>query len=95
MFENLSLVIHDWYNRTNDRQKLQHFYIALMCIAVIVAGVAALFKNNPSSLLVTFAGVIAVSFLTNLLAWSVLHAFVLEKLHDQKRASVRTKTVRR
>jgi predicted lysophospholipase L1 biosynthesis ABC-type transport system permease subunit len=85
MFENTTLVIQDWYRHTSDRQKLQHFYVALLCVAVIVAGVSALFNNNPSAWLVTFAKVIAISFIVNLLAWSVLSSIILEKLRRQQR----------
>jgi hypothetical protein len=87
MFEHATNFLHDWYRNTSDRQKLQHFYVLLLCLSVIVAGIAALFKNNPSSLLVTFAAVIAVSFLTNLLAWSVLSTLILEKLRNQQRTN--------
>ena len=80
MFENFELQLKNWNRRTSDRQKLQQVYAVLLVIVVFLAGLVTLFSGDPSNSLQAIAAVLAITFVTNLVAWGLLNSLILDKI---------------
>ena len=80
MFENLSTLLRDWSGRTTERQKLQDFYLVVLVVVIFIAGLFAILNNDQTRLFVLLAGALVITFVTNFIAWAILHTFVLDKL---------------
>jgi hypothetical protein len=94
MFETLLTVITQWNQRTTDRQKLQHTYVALLFVVIFIAGIVSLVNDTRSRQLMYVALALIITVVTNFVIWSLLKTTVLDKLPRQNRAP-RTTAARR
>ena len=85
MFESLENALISWNRRTSDRQKLQHTYMALLVVVVVLAGIFSLFSSTRSTLLLYIAIVLLTGLLANFLIWSLLKSSLLDRLPRQPR----------
>ena len=85
MFESLENALISWNRRTSDRQKLQHTYVALLVVVVVLAGIFSLFSSTRSTLLLYIAIVLLTGLLANFLIWSLLKSSLLDRLPRQPR----------
>lgn len=95
MFETVRTAIIQWSQRTSDRQKLQHSYVALLLAIVFLAGVVSLFSANRSRQLMYGAIILIITAVTNFVVWGLLKTSLLDKLPRQVRrtaSSRRTKS---
>lgn len=80
MFEALILSIDKWKTTKNERQKLQHAYLVLAMVIVLVAGVISLFNPALGHNTVKFAIVAAGAYLVNAFVWNLLQSSIIDKL---------------
>ncbi len=77
-------VIKDTLNRWNvtksERQKLQHSYLALTMVIVLIAGIFSLFNATLGHNVVLIAVIALAIFFVNALIWNLLQSTVLDKL---------------
>lgn len=80
MYNEVKRALTAWNNRTTDRQKLQHIYILLTGVIVLVAGVVTLVNARVGHFIIYFAGATLVTFITNAFIWNLLNSALLSKL---------------
>lgn len=80
MFENVRTAIMQWNQRTTDRQKLQHTYVALLGVVIFVAGLVSLFNASRSRQLMYVALALITTLVVNYIAWGLLKSSLLDKL---------------
>ena len=85
MFNALYNSLLEWNRTSDDRQKLQHLYLAIAVLSVIVAGIVSLFDNTTGQdLLIIPLGATAV-FLLNAVLWSLLESTIIARLSGRRK----------
>jgi small-conductance mechanosensitive channel len=82
MYESSKSSLRAWNESTTDRTKLQHFYIAIAVLLLVVAGVIGLLNQNLGQQILAVAIAAAGIFIVNAIAWALLQSFVLFRLRE-------------
>jgi cell division protein FtsW (lipid II flippase) len=80
MFEGLKSFLINWNSKTSERQKLQHCYLVLAFIIVLLAGIVSLFNADDGHDVVLVALFAVSAFVANGLVWNLLQSSVISKL---------------
>jgi cell division protein FtsW (lipid II flippase) len=91
MFESLKTSLAAWDTKTSERVKLQHAYIAVAVVLLVVAGVIGLMNRELGQNILMVAIISAAMFLANAVAWSLLQSAFLMRIAASKRSSTRKK----
>ena len=68
-----------WNSTYTDRTKLQHTYLVLTVLTVIVAGIIGLINYQLGQSLLFLAIVLALVFIGNGVVWALLYTFVIPR----------------
>lgn len=84
MIQAIKDMLTQWNSTYNERAKLQHAYLALVIIGVVLAGLVGLLNYDASRtiLRVCFAGVGIV--VANAVIWALLSSMVLERFPSRR-----------
>ena len=85
MFSALYNSIIEWNRSTNERQKLQHAYLTIAVVILLVAGLISLIDSQSGQDLLgvsLFAGAV---FLANTVVWSLMDSMVVTKLSNRRK----------
>ena len=79
MFQAIKDMMIEWNSRYNERAKLQHAYIIVSIIGIVIAGLVGLLNYDASRtiLRLCFAGLGIV--VANAIAWALLSGMVLNR----------------
>lgn len=91
MFESLKSTLAAWDTKTSERVKLQHAYIIVAVVLLVVAGVIGLMNRELGQNILVVAIISAAMFLANAVAWSLLQSAFLMRIAASKRPSTRKK----
>jgi cell division protein FtsW (lipid II flippase) len=91
MFESIKETLATWNTKTSERAKLQHAYIIVAALLLVVAGVVGLLNRDLGQNILAAAVISAAMFLANAVAWSLLQSALLVRLSSIRRASQRKK----
>lgn len=91
MFESLKNSLSAWDAKTSERVKLQHAYIIVAVVLLVVAGVIGLMNRDLGQNILMVAIISAAMFLANAVAWSLLQSAFLMRIAASKRSSTRKK----
>lgn len=80
MLEVLKDSLNNWNMQKSERQKLQHAYVALSVIVVLLAGIVSLFDGEWGHNVVLLALVAIGTFSVNAIVWNLLQSSLLDKL---------------
>lgn len=85
MFNALYNALLEWYRNSDDRQKLQHTYMVLTILSVIVAGIVSLVdaQSGQDMLFITIAA--GAIFLVNAVVWSLVESTLLARLSGRRK----------
>ncbi len=85
MFNALYNALLEWNRGSDDRQKLQHAYLVLTLLSVVIAGIVSLVDNQTGLdlLLITIAA--GAIFLVNAVVWSLLESTLLARLSGRRK----------
>ncbi|RYF29198.1 MAG: hypothetical protein EOO17_02270 [Chloroflexi bacterium] len=83
MYSSLKQSLSSWNDHTSDRQKLQHTFIAIAIILIIVAGVLGLLNQSLGQQILAVSIAAAGVFLVNAVVWALLQSFVLFRLREE------------
>lgn len=80
MIQTIKDLIIDWNATYGERAKLQHAYLVVCIVGIVLAGLVGLLNYDASRaiLRVCFAGLGIV--VINAIAWALLFSFVINKL---------------
>lgn len=85
MFQAIKDMLSEWNSAYNERAKLQHAYIVVSVIGIVVAGLVGLLNYDASRtiLRLCFAGLGIV--VANAVAWALLSGMVLSRFPARRR----------
>jgi len=69
-----------WGNTTTERQKLQHTYLVITLLVILVAGIVSLINAHAGHDLTYIALASIGIFVINALIWNLLNSIVISKL---------------
>jgi predicted benzoate:H+ symporter BenE len=80
MVQNIKDIFSEWNATRSERSKLQHAYLALSLLGIVIAGLVGLLDYDASRaiLRVCFAGLAI--FGINAIVWALLFSLVINKL---------------
>lgn len=77
--KSIRTLIAEWNALYSDHTKLQHTYLALTILTVIVAGIIGLINYQLGQSLLFLAIVLALVFVGNGVVWALLYTFVIPR----------------
>lgn len=80
MYEVITTSLNKWNATKNERQKLQHLYLVLTFVVVLLAGIVSLFNAGIGHQIVLVALGSIMVFVINALIWNLLKSSLIEKL---------------
>ncbi len=80
MFNALHNALIEWNRNTGDRQKLQHTYVTIAVMFVVIAGIVSLVDSKSGQDLLVVTVVAGAIFLVNAVLWSLLESTVIARL---------------
>lgn len=78
--EAFSTLLKEWNRSSNERTKLQHAYLALVVMIVVLAGIITLLNPSLGHTIVSFAGFLGLAFISNAIVWALLKSFVIDRI---------------
>ncbi len=85
MFSALQNAIIEWNRNTNERQKLQHAYLAIAVTVLLLAGLVSLIDSQSGQDLLNVSVFAAAIFIVNTLIWSLMDSIVVSKLSNRRK----------
>ena len=83
MFQDVLQSLVRWKSSTTDRQKLQHTYLVVSVLVILLAGLVSLVSAEQGHRLATVALIAIGAFLTNAVVWNLLNSAVLSKINTR------------
>jgi len=80
MFESVKEALTSWNTKYSERAKLQHAYIIIAALLLVVAGVVGLMNRELGQNILVISIISAAMFLANAIAWSLLQSALLFRL---------------
>jgi len=85
MFNALYNALLEWNRTSDDRQKLQHLYLSIAVLSVVVAGIVSLFDNTLGQDLLLIPLLAGGIFLVNAVLWSLLESTIIARLSNRRK----------
>jgi len=80
VFQDTKDTLIKWSNSTTERHKLQHSYLAITIVVILIAGIVSLINAKLGHKL-TYIALAAFSiFIINALVWNLLSSIVIAKI---------------
>lgn len=70
----------NWNASRGEREKLQHAYVAVALVGLVIAGLVGLLNDSLSSLIVQVCLIAVGVFLCNVVVWALLYSLVITRL---------------
>jgi hypothetical protein len=78
--QNLKEILTTWNQTRGEREKLQHTYIAVVLIGLVIAGLIGLLNDSLSGLIVQVCLAAIGVFIANVVVWALLYSLVITRL---------------
>jgi len=85
MFEQFKESLASWKKNYSERQQMQHAYLMITLLVVLVSGVVSLLNQDLGQSLVLVAVLAGGIFLINAIVWSILESSVIAKIGRKKK----------
>lgn len=79
MFEAIWTSLKEWNTRVSERAKLQHAYVVIAIIAVLVAGLVSLLDAPAGRSLLNIALAAIIIYFVNAVVWGVVNSAVTSR----------------
>ncbi|MET1033221.1 MAG: hypothetical protein ABWX94_01860 [Candidatus Saccharimonadales bacterium] len=86
MIQSIKDMMSDWNSTYNERAKLQHAYIVVSLIGIVIAGLVGLLNYDASRTILRFCFAGLGIVVANAVAWALLSGMILNRF-PAKRAS--------
>lgn len=91
MFETAKESLMSWHARNGERAKMQHAYIVIAVVLLVVAGIIGLMNHGAGQSVLMVAILSAAMFLANAVVWSLLQSAVLTRIPTRRKPTGRKK----
>jgi len=85
MLNDLKESLYRWGSSTNERTKLQHSYLFITIIVVLLAGIVSLINANLGHKLTFIALAAIVIYIINAVIWNLLNSILITKLPKSRK----------
>ncbi len=85
MFDSIKMILVNWNSSTSERQKLQHSYLVITVVVILLAGIVSLLNFKLGHRMVFVALVAIGAYLTNAIIWNLMQSAVVSKLPSKPR----------
>ena len=85
MFNALYNALLEWNRTSGERQKMQHAYLIIVILSVIVAGLVSLVDVQSGQDLLLVSVVSGGIFLVNAVLWSLLESVIVARLSNRRK----------
>jgi hypothetical protein len=85
MFTALHNALVEWNRNATDREKLQHTYLTILIVSVVVAGLVSLVDPIAGQDLLLVTAIAAGIFLVNFIIWALLESVVFTRLAGKRK----------
>jgi ABC-type transport system involved in cytochrome bd biosynthesis fused ATPase/permease subunit len=85
MFTALYNSLVEWNRNTSDREKLQHTYLTILFVSVVVAGLVSLVDPIAGQDLLVVTAIAAGIYLVNAVIWALLESVIFTRLTDKRK----------
>ena len=75
----------EWNRTTNEREKLQHVYVTVSVLVVVIAGIVGLINEQTGRDLLRIAMAGGAIFLINAVLWSLIDSMVVSRLSGRRK----------
>ncbi len=75
----------EWNRNASDREKLQHTYLTILVISVVVAGLVSLIDVITGQDLLLVSAVAGAIYLVNAVVWALLESVVFTRLSGKRK----------
>jgi hypothetical protein len=79
------MILVNWNSSTSERQKLQHSYLVITVVVILLAGIVSLLNFKLGHRMVFVALVAIGAYLTNAIIWNLMQSAVVSKLPSKPR----------
>lgn len=80
MIDGFFNLINNWNVSKNERQKLQHTYLLLAVVVLVLAGLVSLVDDTLGRNMLKLAALGLVAFACNAIAWNLHNSAIIQKL---------------
>lgn len=85
MLQSFKEMLVNWNTAHGERTKLQHTYVAVAIVGIIIAGLVGLLNREVSQLIVGISLISLGVALANEFMWALLYSLVITKLPTRRR----------
>lgn len=85
MFNALYNAVLEWNRNTDDREKLQHAYLVVAIVVLLVAGLVSLLDSEVGQNMLVVSLAAGAIFLVNTVVWSLLDSVVIARLTNRRK----------
>lgn len=85
MFSSLYNALLEWNRQTDDRQKLQHAYLFITILSVLIAGVVSLIDSKTGHDLLIITAAAGMILLVNAVLWALLESTMFARLAGRRK----------
>lgn len=89
MIQSFKELLATWNADNGERAKLQHAYIVVAIVTIVVAGLVGLVDDATGKFLVSVALFAVGAFIANVVIWALLYSIVLNRLPARKNTANR------
>jgi uncharacterized membrane protein len=82
--ESFTSLLIEWNKSTSERAKLQHTYMLLVVVTVVLAGLITLLNPALGHIIVTVAGFLFAALIANAIIWALLKTFVIDRIKQKR-----------
>jgi hypothetical protein len=85
MYESIKTALNEWNGETSERQKLQHLYLVIIIVGVLIAGIVSLVDAQLGHTIVSVSLCAILVYFANAVVWNLLQAGLLSKLSSRSK----------
>lgn len=89
MIQSFKELLTTWNTEHGERVKLQHAYLVIAVVGLVVAGLVGLVDDYAGQLLVNASLIAAGIFVANIVVWALMYSLVVTKLPARKNGNGR------
>lgn len=77
-------LLRGWNKSSSERAKLQHIYLFIIIVTLVISGLIALIDVDLGRRLIIIAGIALVAFLSNALVWALAQTYIFSRLGTRR-----------
>lgn len=85
MINGLNNALLEWFRSTSDRKKLQHVYLIILILSVVLAGLVSLIDPNTGQDILLVSAAAGAIYIINAVLWALFESTLLSHLSGRRK----------